>query len=146
MSERFLLASPPTDSIGTNCNPHLFASTGVAISHAVISISIVYGDIWTISVTITSQLYSHAQSCTLCPPPTPSELLNASNNVYETWRTYHAIRSTNITTFQIVAEITVILLTLNAWTDRHETWYVFHVTWAHLMEGLHRSSPSVIPT
>jgi hypothetical protein len=32
---------------------------------------------------------------------------------------------------------------LNAWTNRYETRYVYHGTWAHLNGGLHKSLPSV---
>jgi hypothetical protein len=32
---------------------------------------------------------------------------------------------------------------LNAWTNRYETWYVYHGTWAHLSGVLHKFITSV---
>jgi hypothetical protein len=34
-------------------------------------------------------------------------------------------------------------VSMNSWTNPHETWYVFHGTWAHLNGVLHKSLPSV---
>jgi hypothetical protein len=38
------------------------------------------------------------------------------------------------------------LLISNAWTNLHESWYVYHATWSHLNGIHHTSLPSVIPT
>jgi hypothetical protein len=32
---------------------------------------------------------------------------------------------------------------LNSWTNLYETWYVYHGTWAHVNDVLHKSLPSV---